>query len=64
MPLKSRKTLIWPATVPILAMLMLLIIGYGIAGYGTNRYRLFHVVAAVLVLWQAFTWEEIISSVG
>ncbi|HCD2888609.1 TPA: Na+/H+ antiporter NhaC, partial [Klebsiella oxytoca] len=62
---KQKKTLSFGlATVPILAMLMLLIIGYGIMGLRIEPLLLCSAaVAAVLALWQGFTWEEIISSV-
>ena len=52
------------ALIPIAAMLLLLIIGYGIMGLRIEPLLLCSAaVAAGIAWWQGYTWEDIISSV-
>ena len=52
------------AVIPILAMLLLLIIGYGIMGLRIEPLLLCSAaVAAGMAWWQGYCWEDIINSV-
>ena len=61
----QKKTLSFGlALIPIAAMLLLLIIGYGIMGLRIEPLLLCSAaVAAGIAWWQGYTWEDIISSV-
>lgn len=61
----QKKTLSFGlALIPIAAMLLLLIVGYGIMGLRIEPLLLCSAaVAAGIAWWQGYTWEDIISSV-
>lgn len=61
----QKKTLSFGlAAIPILAMLLLLIIGYGIMGLRIEPLLLCSAaVAAGMAWWQGYCWEDIINSV-
>lgn len=61
----NKKTLsLGLAILPIVAMLALLIVGYGVAGLRIEPLLLFSAaIAAGLALWQGYSWDEIIDSI-
>ncbi|QKJ59939.1 Na+/H+ antiporter NhaC [Serratia fonticola] len=61
----GKKTLnLWLALLPIVAMLMLLIVGYGVWELRIEPLLLLSAaVAAGLALWQGYSWDDIINSI-
>jgi NhaC family Na+:H+ antiporter len=61
----NKKTLsLGLALLPIVAMLALLIVGYGVAGLRIEPLLLSSAaIAAALALWQGYSWDEIIDSI-
>ncbi|NUU68327.1 Na+/H+ antiporter NhaC [Enterobacteriaceae bacterium BIT-l23] len=61
----NKKTLsLGLALLPIVAMLALLIVGYGVAGLRIEPLLLCSAaIAAALALWQGYSWDEIIDSI-
>ncbi|VEI66832.1 Malate-2H(+)/Na(+)-lactate antiporter [Serratia fonticola] len=61
----GKKTLnLWLALLPIVAMLTLLIVGYGVWELRIEPLLLLSAaVAAGLALWQGYSWDDIINSI-
>ncbi len=61
----NKKTLsLGLALLPIVAMLALLIVGYGVAGLRIEPLLLSSAaIAAALALWQGYSWDEIIDAI-
>ncbi|WP_447875976.1 Na+/H+ antiporter NhaC [Serratia fonticola] len=61
----GKKTLnLWLALLPVVAMLMLLIVGYGVWELRIEPLLLLSAaVAAGLALWQGYSWDDIINSI-